>query len=99
MTGGDYMYIEQDKKTAYIAKPYDHSIDSLNSRLNTNYIYYGNNGSTSYANYSWDLVDATSKDSTSIGKADINHLPEEMKSMNEQERKDYVVQKLVKELK
>ncbi len=46
--------------------------------------------SKAYRNKSWDLVDAAETDSTQIGLAATNYLPEEMKSMNETERKVYV---------
>lgn len=44
ITGGTYMSIEQDRKTVYIATPYDEKIDALNSRLNNTYVYYGSQG-------------------------------------------------------
>jgi hypothetical protein len=44
LTGGTYMSIEQDRKTVYIATPYDERIDALNDRLNDTYIYYGQSG-------------------------------------------------------
>jgi hypothetical protein len=44
MTGGNYMSIEQDRKTVYVATPYDDKIDALNDQLNKTYIYYGASG-------------------------------------------------------
>ena len=44
MTGGTYMSIEQNRKTVYIATPYDSKIDACNERLNKTYIYYGASG-------------------------------------------------------
>ncbi|HZY81880.1 MAG TPA: vWA domain-containing protein [Cyclobacteriaceae bacterium] len=44
ITGGTYMAIEQDRKTVYIATPYDDKIDALNNRLNDTYVYYGSTG-------------------------------------------------------
>lgn len=44
LTGGSYMSIEQDRKTVYIATPYDKQIDACNERLNKTYIYYGASG-------------------------------------------------------
>ncbi len=44
LTGGSYMSIEQDRKTVYIATPYDDQIDALNTRLNSTYVYYGQSG-------------------------------------------------------
>jgi hypothetical protein len=44
-TGGSYMSIEQDRKTVYVATPYDAQIDALNDRLNSTYVYYGSQGS------------------------------------------------------
>ncbi len=42
--GGQYMCIEQDRKTVYIASPYDDRISELNSSLNKTYISYGSLG-------------------------------------------------------
>lgn len=44
ITGGTYMSIEQDRKTVYVATPYDDKIDALNSQLNDTYVYYGSSG-------------------------------------------------------
>jgi hypothetical protein len=44
ITGGSYMSIEQNKKTVYIATPYDDRISSLNEKLNDTYVYYGSMG-------------------------------------------------------
>lgn len=44
LTDGEYMSIEQDKKTVYIETPYDQKIDQLNTQLNNTYIYYGDQG-------------------------------------------------------
>ncbi len=49
LTGGSYMSIEQDRKTVYIATPYDDQIDALNSRLNSTYVYYGYSGESKKA--------------------------------------------------
>lgn len=46
LTGGTYMSIEQDRKTVYIASPYDAQIDALNVQLNATYIYYGRQGAS-----------------------------------------------------
>ena len=40
-TGGNYMSIEQNKKTEYIQTPYDKQITDLNNRLNNTYVGYG----------------------------------------------------------
>ncbi|CAN5215268.1 hypothetical protein BH09BAC3_BH09BAC3_26100 [soil metagenome] len=45
ITGGTYMSIEQDRKTVYIATPYDEKIEAMNGRLNDTYVYYGASGS------------------------------------------------------
>lgn len=50
LTGGTYMSIEQDRKTVYIATPYDDKIDALNSKLNDTYVYYGSTGASKKAN-------------------------------------------------
>jgi hypothetical protein len=44
ITGGTYMSIEQDRKTVYVATPYDDKIDALNNQLNDTYVYYGSSG-------------------------------------------------------
>lgn len=44
LTDGEYMSIEQDKKTVYIETPYDQQINQLNTQLNNTYIYYGDQG-------------------------------------------------------
>ena len=44
LTDGNYMSIEQDRKTVYVATPYDDRIDKLNTDLNNTYIYYGSQG-------------------------------------------------------
>lgn len=49
LTGGSYMSIEQDRKTVYIATPYDDQIDALNSKLNSTYVYYGYSGESKKA--------------------------------------------------
>lgn len=41
ITGGSYMSIEQNRKTVYIATPYDDKIAECNDRLNKTYVYYG----------------------------------------------------------
>jgi hypothetical protein len=44
ITGGTYMSIEQDRKTVYIATPYDDRIAAMNEKLNDTYVYYGSKG-------------------------------------------------------
>jgi hypothetical protein len=44
LTGGNYMNIDQDRKTVYIVTPYDVRIEILNDQLNKTYIYYGARG-------------------------------------------------------
>lgn len=44
VTGGSYMSIETNKKTIYIATPYDDEIARCNDRLNKTYVYYGSQG-------------------------------------------------------
>ncbi len=41
LTGGNYMSIEQDRKTVFIPSPYDDRITQLNDQLNSTYIEYG----------------------------------------------------------
>lgn len=49
LTGGSYMSIEQDRKTVFVATPYDDRIDALNSQINNTYIYYGKSGASKKA--------------------------------------------------
>jgi hypothetical protein len=44
IAGGTYMSIQQDRRTVYVATPYDDRIDECNNRLNNTYIYYGASG-------------------------------------------------------
>ncbi len=46
ITGGSYMSIEQNRKTVYIATPYDERISALNEKLNKTYVYYGAGGAS-----------------------------------------------------
>ncbi len=50
LTKGNYMSIEQDRKTVYIESPFDIEIEKLNSSLNATYIYYGKEGSSKKEN-------------------------------------------------
>jgi len=43
-SGGEYMCIEQDRKTVFIESPYDEQITILNKQLNATYIEYGHIG-------------------------------------------------------
>ncbi len=49
--------------------------------------------SGAYSNSSWDLVDADKKDDKAIEKAATENLPQEMRTMNVEQRKSYVKQK------
>ena len=42
--GGDYMAIEQNRRTVYVQSPYDDRINECGVQLNKTYIYYGANG-------------------------------------------------------
>lgn len=42
--GGEYMNIDMDQKTVYVATPYDAQIDQLNDELNETYVAYGTRG-------------------------------------------------------
>jgi len=42
--GGDYMAIEQNRRTVYVESPYDDRINECGVRLNKTYIYYGAKG-------------------------------------------------------
>jgi von Willebrand factor type A domain len=46
ITSGTYMSIEQNRKTVYIATPYDERISAMNEKLNNTYVYYGASGAT-----------------------------------------------------
>jgi len=46
IASGSYMSIEQNRKTVYIATPYDERISALNEKLNNTYVYYGNSGAS-----------------------------------------------------
>ena len=50
LTGGSYASIEQNRKTVYIASPYDDAITALNTRLNDTYIVYGRKGAEKKSN-------------------------------------------------
>lgn len=123
LTGGSYMSIEQNRKTVYIATPYDDKIADCNERLNKTYIYYGPEGeskkemqyrqdenagsysqsnkveravsksSHAYKNSTWDLVDAAKDNEKVISETEEQYLPQEMKGLNTQQRKDYVSRK------
>lgn len=49
LTGGNYMSIEQNRKTVYIPTPYDARISALNDQMNNTYIYYGRSGASKKA--------------------------------------------------
>ena len=44
LTGGAFMSIDQNNKTAYVPTPYDDQIAALNDKLNATYVYYGASG-------------------------------------------------------
>ncbi len=44
--GGDYMAIEQNRRTVYIETPYDDRINACGVQLNRTYVYYGVNGNS-----------------------------------------------------
>ncbi len=44
LTNGEYMSIDHNQVTHYVATPYDNKIDQLNNQLNDTYIPYGNKG-------------------------------------------------------
>lgn len=50
LTHGNYMSIEQDKKTIYIETPFDNEIAQLNDKLNDTYVNYGSLGYEKKAN-------------------------------------------------
>lgn len=50
ITNGEYMNIDQNKKTFYIETPYDDEISALNDKLNETYIGYGSLGNSKKLN-------------------------------------------------
>lgn len=44
LTNGDYLSINHNQQTVYIASPYDDAILELNNKLNSTYIAYGSRG-------------------------------------------------------
>lgn len=44
LANGTYMSIEQDRRTVYVATPYDDQISYKNEELNKTYVYYGRSG-------------------------------------------------------
>lgn len=50
LAGGQYMSLEQNQKTEYIATPYDQQISDLNDDLNTTYLSYGKTGNIALGN-------------------------------------------------
>ena len=42
--GGDYMAIEQNKRTIFVETPYDDDINKYGKELNKTYVYYGSQG-------------------------------------------------------
>lgn len=64
LTGGTYMSIEQNRKTVYIATPYDDKIAQMNDRLNNTYVYYGSAGS-----YKKELQSAQDQNAERYGQA------------------------------
>jgi hypothetical protein len=123
LTGGSYMSIEQNRKTVFIATPYDERISALNDKINDTYIYYGKSGASkkemqsrqdknaesyglsnkvnravsksshAYENSSWDLIDASKSNEKAIVEAKEEDLPQEMRGMSIERRKEYVKQK------
>lgn len=49
LTHGDYMAINQNRATVYVASPYDDEILILNEKLNKTYVIYGDKGSDKIA--------------------------------------------------
>jgi hypothetical protein len=64
MTGGNYMSIEQNRKTVYVPTPYDSKIDECNERLNKTYVYYGSAGESKK-----ELQSQQDKNAASYGQA------------------------------
>jgi hypothetical protein len=44
LTAGNFMSINQDQQTVYVATPFDDQIDAMNDKLNSTYVYYGAQG-------------------------------------------------------
>lgn len=60
ITGGEYMSIEQNRKTIYIETPYDTEIAQLNEQINSTYVSYGKSGSIRKQNQSRQDANAAS---------------------------------------
>lgn len=120
---GNYMAINHNLSTTYVASPYDDQILQLNQKLNQTYVAYGRYGSKKmemqaeqddnaqsysgsnavsravsksshlYKNDSWDLVDASQKESFKYEQLKDSELPSELKGKSMAQIKAYVNQK------
>jgi len=92
LTGGEFMNIDQDKATVYIATPYDAEISQLNDELNTTYLPYAAfKSSKKYKNEKWDLVDAYEKDKKIVKKTKV--LPQALQGKSEAEIEKEIIKK------
>ncbi len=123
LAGGNYIAINHNEATTYIATPYDDAILNYNKKLNKTYIAYGklgqqkmklqanqdmeaesygesnavsrtvSKGSHLYKNDSWDLVDASKKESFNYSSLKEEDLPNELKGKNKEEIRTYISKK------
>ncbi len=120
LADGQYLNIDQSRKTVHVAAPQDKQIAELGIKLNDTYIAYGQRGnvylerqkaqdsnaaaaskqaalgramtksSQYYRNESWDLVDAVNSNKIKLEDIKEEDLPENIKKMNKEERKNYI---------
>jgi hypothetical protein len=72
LANGEYMSIEQNRKTIYIESPYDAEIAKLNDKINTTYISYGKTGHLKKQNQSKQDANASSYGSSNTTERTIS---------------------------
>ncbi|MCP4614128.1 MAG: VWA domain-containing protein [Planctomycetes bacterium] len=120
LADGQYLNIDQSRKTIHVSAPQDKQIAELGIKLNDTYVAYGQKGneyferqkaqdsnaaiaskqaalgramtksSLHYRNESWDLVDAVNTNKIKLDDIKEEDLPEKMKKMDKEERKNYI---------
>ena len=96
ITGGEYMSINQDCKTVYVASPYDDRIAELNTKLNDTYISYGSLGREKKQNQARQDANAISIDKVnavkrSVSKASHVYKNEEWDLVDAAEQEDFEI--------
>lgn len=69
--GGDFMSIDYNRTTVYVATPYDDQINKLGSKLNETYITYNSNGSVAIANMSMQDANASNYSSNNMASRNV----------------------------